>query len=69
MNYPLPPFDCVTGLNSGIVQLCNEAIPPKFLDLKDGALVISLEQSVAGGGRAVTEHNVHDIVAVLDVSA
>jgi H3 lysine-79-specific histone-lysine N-methyltransferase len=46
----------------------NEAIRPKFLDLKEGALVISLEPFVAGGGRAFTERNVDDISAILDVS-
>lgn len=51
------------------VKTVNEAIRPKFLDLKEGALVISLEPFVAGGGRAVTERNVDDISAILDVSA
>ena len=46
----------------------NEAIRPKFLDLKESTLVISLEPFVAGGGRAVTERNVDDISAILDVS-
>lgn len=50
-------------------MVVNEAIRPKFLDLKEGALVISLEPFVAGGGRAVTERNVDDISAILDVSA
>ena len=31
-------------------------------------MVISLEPFVAGGGRAVTERNVDDISAILDVS-
>lgn len=50
----------------------NEAIRPKFLDLKEGAHVISLEPFVvgaAGGGRAVNERNLDDISAILDVSA
>lgn len=52
----------------------NEAIRPKFLDLKEGALVISLEPFVVaatGGTRraAVTERNLDDISAILDVSA
>jgi hypothetical protein len=46
----------------------NKAIRPKFLDL-DGALVISLERFVASGGRAVTERNLDDISAILDVSS
>jgi H3 lysine-79-specific histone-lysine N-methyltransferase len=36
--------------------------------LKEGALVISLEPFVAAGGRAVTERNLDDISAILDVS-
>ena len=55
---------------SGLIV--NEAIRPKFLDLKEGALVISLEPFVvgaAGGGRTVTERNLDDISAILDVSA
>jgi [histone H3]-lysine79 N-trimethyltransferase len=50
----------------------NEAIRPKFLDLKEGAHVISLEPFVvgaAGGGRAVNERNLDDISAILDVYA
>jgi H3 lysine-79-specific histone-lysine N-methyltransferase len=47
----------------------NEVIRPKFLDLKDGALVISLELFVAAGGRAVTERNLDYISAIPDVSA
>ena len=49
----------------------NEAIRPKFLDLKEGALVISLEPFVvgaAGVGRAVNERNLDDISVILDVS-
>ena len=46
----------------------NEEIRPKFLDLKEGALAISLEPSAAGGERAVTERNMDDISAIPDVS-
>jgi H3 lysine-79-specific histone-lysine N-methyltransferase len=56
----------------GSGSIVNEAIRPKFLDLKEGALVISLEPFVvgaAGGGRTVTERNLDDISAILDVSA
>lgn len=58
--------------NSGPGLIVNEAIQPKFLDLKEGALVISLELFVvgtAGGGCALTERNLDDISAILDVSA
>ncbi|KAI0247565.1 histone methylation protein DOT1-domain-containing protein [Lactifluus subvellereus] len=57
----------VFGESLGMVV--NEATRPKFLDLKEGALVISLELFVAGGRHAVTECNVDDISAILDVSA
>ena len=49
----------------------NGAIRPKLLDLKEGALAISLEPFVlgaAGGGRVVNERNLDDISAILDVS-
>jgi [histone H3]-lysine79 N-trimethyltransferase len=49
----------------------NEAIRPKFLDLKEGAHVISLEPFVVGAtgaGRTVNERNLDDISAILDVS-
>jgi [histone H3]-lysine79 N-trimethyltransferase len=49
------------------VWVVNEAIRQKFHDLKEGALVISLEPFVVGGGRVVTERN--DISAILDFSA
>ncbi|KAH9171706.1 histone-lysine N-methyltransferase [Lactarius sanguifluus] len=61
--------DVVLVNNKVFGEKLNEAIRPKFLDLKEGALVISLEPFVAGGGRAVTERNVDDISAILDVSA
>jgi len=59
-------FSCITQVFG---EKLNEAIRPKFLDLKEGALVISLEPFVAAGGRAVTERNLNDINAILDVSA
>jgi H3 lysine-79-specific histone-lysine N-methyltransferase len=51
------------------VVIVNEAIRPKFLDLKEGALVVSLEPFVAVGGRAFTERNLDDISSILDLSA
>jgi hypothetical protein len=51
----------------------NEAIRPKFLDSKEGALVVSPEPFVAVGrrGRAFTERNLDNIssISILDVSA
>ncbi|KAI0297535.1 S-adenosyl-L-methionine-dependent methyltransferase [Multifurca ochricompacta] len=61
--------DVVLVNNKVFGEKLNEAIRPKFLDLKEGALVISLEPFVAVGGRAFTERNVDDISAILDVSA
>ena len=46
----------------------NGEIWPKSFDLKEGALVISLESFAAGGEREVTERNADDISAILDVS-
>ena len=64
---PFPISITSRGLNGGVVQ-STKAIRPKFLDLKEGTLVILLELFVAGGGRAATERNVDDISAILDVS-
>jgi len=65
--------DVVLVNNKVFGEKLNEAIRPKFLDLKEGALVISLEPFVVGaaggGGRTVTERNLDDISAILDVSA
>ena len=68
MSFPLPS---VFRLRLGTKQwycTVNEEIRPKFLDLKEGASVISLESFAAGGERAVTERNVDNISAILDVS-
>ena len=45
------------------------AIRPKFLGLKEGAPVISLNPFVAGGRPAVAERNADDVSAILDSSA
>ncbi|KAI0264980.1 S-adenosyl-L-methionine-dependent methyltransferase [Gloeopeniophorella convolvens] len=60
--------DVVLVNNKVFGEKLNEAIRPKFLDLKEGALVISLEPFAAPGGR-VTERNVDDLGAILDVAA
>lgn len=44
----------------------NEAIRPKLLDLKEGALVISLAHFVPPNAR-LTERNIDDISAIFDV--
>jgi len=61
--------DVVLVNNKVFGEKLNEAIRPKFLDLKEGALVVSLEPFVAAGGRVVTERNLDDISAILNVSA
>ena len=50
-------------------RLVNEAIRQKFLDLKEGALVVSLKPFVPPGSRLVTERNLDDISAILHVSS
>ncbi|KAH9992511.1 histone methylation protein DOT1-domain-containing protein [Russula compacta] len=74
LNELMARADVVLVNNKVFGEKLNEAIRPKFLDLKEGALVISLEPFVVaatGGTRraAVTERNLDDISAILDVSA
>lgn len=45
--------------------LVNEAIRPKFLDLKEGALVISLQPFVAPEPLKMTERNLDDMAFIL----
>ncbi|THV06753.1 DOT1-domain-containing protein [Dendrothele bispora CBS 962.96] len=45
----------------------NEALRPKFLDLKEGAYVVSLKPFVSSVNARVTERNVDDISAIFDV--
>ena len=46
---------------SGNVVLVNEALRPKFLDLKEGAIVVSLKPFVSSLNARVTERNVRAI--------
>jgi len=69
VNELIKSADVVLVNNKVFGEKLNEAIRPKFLDLKEGALVVSLEPFVTGGGRTVTERNLDDISAILDVSA
>ncbi|THH17203.1 hypothetical protein EW146_g3567 [Bondarzewia mesenterica] len=58
---------CVNSGNRVSSHIVNEAIRPKFLDLKEGALVISLAHFVSPNAR-LTERNIDDISAIFDVS-
>jgi H3 lysine-79-specific histone-lysine N-methyltransferase len=50
----------------------NEALRPKFLDLKEGALLVSLAPFVTGGASGstgrLTARNIDDMSAIFDVS-
>lgn len=47
----------------------NAAIRPKFLDLKEGAIVVSLKPFAPPSAQRLTERNIDDISAIFDVSA
>ncbi|KAG8220237.1 histone-lysine N-methyltransferase [Butyriboletus roseoflavus] len=58
--------DVVLVNNKVFQQSLNEALRAKFLDLKEGAIVVSLKPFVSPNAR-VTERNVDDICAIFDV--
>ncbi|KAI6133862.1 S-adenosyl-L-methionine-dependent methyltransferase [Pisolithus croceorrhizus] len=62
----LPKADVVVVNNKVFEETLNAALRPKFLDLKEGAVVISLKPFVQPNAR-VTERNVDDICAIFDV--
>ncbi|KAF5382801.1 hypothetical protein D9757_007288 [Collybiopsis confluens] len=67
----LPLADVVLVDNKVFEESLNEALRPKFLDLKEGAVVISLKpfvSSLNGLNARVTERNVDDISAIFDVT-
>ncbi|KAJ4485366.1 DOT1-domain-containing protein [Lentinula aciculospora] len=67
----LPKADVVLVDNKVFEEKLNEALRPKFLDLKEGAVVISLKpfvSSLNGLNARVTERNVDDISAIFDVT-
>ncbi|KIK66094.1 hypothetical protein GYMLUDRAFT_158668 [Collybiopsis luxurians FD-317 M1] len=67
----LPQADVVLVDNKVFEESLNEALRPKFLDLKEGAIVISLKpfvSSLNGLNARVTERNVDDISAIFDVT-
>ncbi|KAG2050153.1 DOT1-domain-containing protein [Suillus hirtellus] len=63
----LPQADVVLVNNKVFQQSLNEALRPRFLDLKEGAIVVSLKPFVSSLNARVTERNVDDISAIFDV--
>ncbi|KAG6819626.1 hypothetical protein H0H93_010046 [Arthromyces matolae] len=63
----IPKADVVLVDNKVFDQQLNEALRPKFLDLKEGAYVISLKPFVSSINGRVTERNVDDISTIFDV--
>ncbi|KAG5646907.1 hypothetical protein DXG03_001983 [Asterophora parasitica] len=68
VNELIPKADVVLVDNKVFEQSLNEALRPKFLDLKEGAIVISLKPFVSSLNARVTERNVDDISAIFDVT-
>ncbi|KAI0693641.1 histone methylation protein DOT1-domain-containing protein [Cytidiella melzeri] len=59
--------DVVLVNNKVFKESLNEALRSKFLDLKDGAIVVSLQPFVSPN-RTVTERNSHDISGIFKVA-
>ncbi|KAF8060921.1 histone-lysine N-methyltransferase [Lyophyllum atratum] len=68
VNELIPQADVVLVDNKVFEESLNEALRPKFLDLKEGAIVISLKPFVSSLNARVTERNVDDISAIFDVT-
>ncbi|KAG6816266.1 hypothetical protein H0H87_007347 [Tephrocybe sp. NHM501043] len=64
----IPQADVVLVDNKVFEARLNEALRPKFLDLKEGAIVISLKPFVSSLNARLTERNVDDISAIFDVT-
>ncbi|TFY60589.1 hypothetical protein EVJ58_g5051 [Rhodofomes roseus] len=62
----IPKADVVLVNNRVFGPSLNEAIRPKFLDLKEGAIVVSLQEFAPLSG--VTERNLDDISAIFQVT-
>ncbi|KXN84823.1 Histone-lysine N-methyltransferase, H3 lysine-79 specific [Leucoagaricus sp. SymC.cos] len=60
--------DVVLVDNKVFEESLNEALKPKFLDLKEGAIVISLAPFVSSLNARMTERNVDDISAIFEVT-
>jgi len=59
--------DVVLVNNKVFLESLNEALRPKFLDLKEGAILVSLKPFSSPNAR-VTERNLDDMSAIFDVS-
>ncbi|KAJ7630377.1 S-adenosyl-L-methionine-dependent methyltransferase, partial [Roridomyces roridus] len=68
VNELISQADVVLVDNKVFEQSLNEQLRPKFLDLKEGAYVISLAPFVPSLNARVTERNVDDISAIFDVT-
>ncbi|PFH50712.1 hypothetical protein AMATHDRAFT_144415 [Amanita thiersii Skay4041] len=68
MDELIPQADVVLVDNKVFEESLNEALRPKFLDLKEGAIVVSLAPFVSSLNARVTERNVDDISAIFDVT-
>ncbi|KAI4519278.1 histone methylation protein DOT1-domain-containing protein [Schizophyllum commune] len=64
----IPQADVVLVNNKVFDDWLNENLRPKFLDLKEGAIVISLRPFVSSLNARVTERNVDDISTIFDVT-
>ncbi|KDR84720.1 hypothetical protein GALMADRAFT_233024 [Galerina marginata CBS 339.88] len=60
--------DVVLVDNKVFEESLNEALRPKFLDLKEGATVISLKPFVSSINARLTKRNVDDISAIFEVT-
>ncbi|KZT08928.1 DOT1-domain-containing protein [Laetiporus sulphureus 93-53] len=61
----VPQADVVLVNNKVFLEPLNEALRPKFLDLKEGAIVVSLKPFVSSS--RLTERNLDDISAIFQV--
>ncbi|EMD41366.1 hypothetical protein CERSUDRAFT_146284 [Gelatoporia subvermispora B] len=62
----IPKADVLLVNNKVFLESLNEAIRPKFLDLKEGAIVVSLKPFVSSS--RLTERNLDDISAIFQVT-
>ncbi|KAF7319741.1 Histone-lysine N-methyltransferase, H3 lysine-79 specific [Mycena kentingensis (nom. inval.)] len=63
----IPQADVVVVDNKAFPQSLNEQLRRKFLDLKEGAYVVSLAPFVQGANGRVTQRNVDDISTIFEV--
>ncbi|KAI5120226.1 hypothetical protein M0805_000040 [Coniferiporia weirii] len=61
--------DVVLVNNFVFKEELNAALRPKFLDLKEGAIVVSLKPFAPPSNQRLTERNIDDISAIFDVTS